>query len=239
MINHYTDENNLTWSLLLKNQSQYVQKYAAAEYLQALKKLKLPKDRVPSIEEVSNQLENVVGWRLKEVKKIIEPSQYFLLLSKKILPVITKIRPIDQLDFYISESPDIFHEIFGHCPLILNPKYACFLNEFGIYGVNLNKKYHNLFARLFWYTIEFGLVYQNKKLKAYGAGIIPSKDEMLYATKSNLPKIVEFTIDKVVNQNYSVTEKQKIYFFINDFYTLYNSINQFDTYISSSYGNIL
>src|SRR3990167_8198256 len=152
----YTDEENAVWQQLFSQQHTIIQNRACDEYLMGLDQLNLQRDRIPQCQEVSRVLQTKTGWVLEPVPALISFDYFFELLSTRRFPVATFIRRKEDLN-YIKE-PDIFHEIFGHCPLLTNPAYSKFVHAYGKLGLNATKEERVLLARLFWFTAEFGLI---------------------------------------------------------------------------------
>lgn len=215
----YTPEENEVWKELYRRQNIIIQKRACDEYIKGLEMLNLSQDRVPQCQEVSEILHKATGWVLEPVPALISFDHFFNLLAQKKFPAATFIRRPEDLD-YIKE-PDIFHEVFGHCPLLTNPAYAEFTRIYGELGSHANHQERILLARIFWFTIEFGLINTNHGLRAYGGGILSSINETVYCLESNLPKRKPFNVIEALETAYRIDVLQPIYFIIDGFDQLY------------------
>jgi phenylalanine-4-hydroxylase len=218
----YTQEDNAVWQTLYDRQTTIVKNRGCDEYLAGLRALNLPTDRVPQCHEVSEALARTSGWTLQPVPALIPFEEFFWLLANKKFPAATFIRRMADLD-YIKE-PDIFHEIFGHCPLITLPRYAAFMQHYGELGLAANKKERVLLARLFWFTVEFGLIHTQAGLRAYGGGILSSISETVYALESNAPQRVPFDLMKCLTTPYRIDVIQPIYFVLENFEQMYELV---------------
>ncbi len=176
---HWSDEENNVWQELIQRQLACIKGTACDEYLYGLTKLKLPTDRIPQLKDVSKVLLETTGWQCEPVPALIGFGQFFKLLSEKKFPVATFIRSREEFDYL--QEPDIFHEIFGHCPLLTNPSFANYTEAYGKMGLNATKEQRVYLARLYWFTVEFGLLDTPEGLRVYGGGIISSPSETKYA----------------------------------------------------------
>lgn len=216
----YTDEENSIWNILINRQLPIVQNRGCQEYLDGLKALNLPKDRVPQCPEVSKVLSKLTGWTLHPVPALIPHEDFFGLLADRKFPAATFIRVREELDYL--QEPDIFHEIFGHCPLLTNKAYADFAHTYGKLGLKANDEDRIMLARLFWFTAEFGLINTPKGLRTYGGGILSSKEETVYCIESPIPKRVPFDPIEAFRTPYRIDIMQPLYFVIDSFDTLFH-----------------
>ena len=219
----YTDEENAVWNELITRQYSIVQNRACDEYIYGLQLLDLPKDRIPQCYEVSEVLRDTTGWSLAPVPALISFDRFFALLANRQFPAATFIRTMEELDYL--KEPDIFHEIFGHCPLLTNPAYAAFTETYGKLGLHATAQERVLLARLFWFTIEFGLINTSKGLRAYGGGILSSINETVYCLESGLPQRQPFDALTALRTSYRIDVIQPIYFVLNSFDELYRLID--------------
>jgi len=216
----YSETENKTWEILYHRQIKVVESRACEEYLQGLAELNLPQHKVPQCQEVSRILQQKTGWSVVPVEAVISFNDFFTLLANKQFPAASFIRSMEEMDYL--KEPDIFHEIFGHCPLLTNPVYADFMWEYGKIGLKATSKERVLLARLFWFTVEFGLIQTSKGLRIYGAGILSSKQETIYALESPDPLRKPFLALDVLRTPYRYDEIQKIYFVINQYQDLFD-----------------
>ncbi|MCV2883151.1 phenylalanine 4-monooxygenase [Aestuariibacter sp. AA17] len=217
---HWTDEENAVWRDLVERQLEIVEGRACDEFMQGLDLLNLPKDRIPQLGEVNEVLMRETGWQVAEVPALINFDAFFNLLADKKFPVATFIRTREEFDYL--QEPDIFHEIFGHCPLLTNPAFAHFTHTYGKLGQKASKEDRVYLARLYWFTVEFGLMQNSEGLKIYGGGILSSPGETLYSTESEVPE--RYTLDpvEVLRTPYRIDIMQPVYFTIPSLNTLFD-----------------
>ena len=212
----YTSLEDQTWAKLINRQNEIVKNRACVEFIEGLKKLNLPLDKIPQNHEVSEVLNKYTGWAVESVPAVIPAEEFFGLLANKKFPAATFIRIPEELDYL--EEPDIFHEIYGHCPLLTNQAYADFMHQYGVLALNASKKQRTRLFRLFWYTIEFGLINTSEGLRIYGGGILSSKAETEYAVDTNKgPELEALNIQKVLRTPFRIDMIQPNYFVINSF----------------------
>ncbi|HBJ27177.1 MAG: phenylalanine 4-monooxygenase [Cobetia sp.] len=181
---HYSDQENATWKTLMTRQMALVEGRVCREYRQGLERLALPEDRIPQLGEIDRVLEAATGWRTARVPALIPFTRFFELLAERRFPVATFIRSPEELDYL--QEPDIFHEIFGHCPMLTHPAFAEFTATYGRLGLAASKEERVYLARLYWMTVEFGMLREtqpdgSRALRLYGGGIISSPRETRYA----------------------------------------------------------
>lgn len=211
----YTSEENGVWHDLYVRQLPVINQYACDDFIQGLHDLNLPKDHIPQCASVSAVLKEATGWSLAPVPALIPFKEFFHLLANKQFPAATFIRRREQLDYL--EEPDIFHEVFGHAPMLMNPVIAEFTHAYGKLGENASHKEKVLLAKLYWFTIEFGLMNTSKGLRAYGGGILSSYSETKYCINSPEPLRNPFDIMAVLRTPYRINHIQPIYFIIDNF----------------------
>lgn len=207
------------WRDLVERQSSLVQQRACQAYLDGLELLNLPQGRVPQLPEINQVLMNETGWRVEPVPALINFDRFFDLLANKRFPVATFLRTREEFDYL--QEPDFFHEIYGHCAMLTNPDFAHFTHHYGQLGKSTTAQERVFLARLYWFTVEFGLVKQNSDLKVYGGGILSSPGETVYALESKIAKRVPFDIETVLRTPYRIDIMQPIYFVLNDLKQLY------------------
>jgi phenylalanine-4-hydroxylase len=219
----YTDEENQVWHTLITRQLPIVQGRACDEYMQGLKLLNLPQNRIPQCHEVSEVLSDITGWALEPVPALIPFEHFFALLAQRKFPAATFIRTREELDYL--QEPDIFHEIFGHCPALTNQACADFTQAYGELGLKATHEDKVMLAKLYWFTIEFGLIQTDAGLRAYGGGILSSKSETAYCLESPLPLRKPFDILEALRTPYRIDIMQPVYFVIDSFDVLFNLIH--------------
>lgn len=213
----YSAEENAVWGELFARQMAFLPGRVAPEYLAGVKALGLDAKAVPQIAEIDARLNRLTGAGVEGVPAIIPPAQFFELLSRRRFPVATFLRRREDIDYI--EEPDIFHEVFGHCPLLTNPAYVGFVERFGKIAVALGKPYSWKLFRLFWFTVEFGLMRTPQGPRAYGAGIVSSPAEAAHAT-SGAAEIAPFDLLTVFRTPYRIDIVQPLYFVIDSFEAL-------------------
>ncbi|MBI1363924.1 MAG: phenylalanine 4-monooxygenase [Proteobacteria bacterium] len=218
----YTAEEHLVWRDLYNRQEKLLPGLAAQEYLDALEKLGLPRDRVPQLNEVSATLLQHTGWQVEGVPALISFKKFFTLLEARKFPAATFIRLREEFDYL--QEPDIFHEIYGHCPLLTNKIYADFMQKYGEIGLKVAKEDRAMLARLYWFTVEFGLMKKPEGMRIYGAGILSSVGESDYALNSGIPEYRKLDLVDVFRTPYRIDIYQPVYFVINGFNDLYNLV---------------
>lgn len=236
---HYSDDENGMWQSLLERQATQIPNRACPAYLDGLKKLDLPATRIPQLHDIDEVLQATTGWQTAAVPALISFGKFFKLLANKSFPVATFIRRFDDMDYI--EEPDIFHEIVGHCPLLTHPAFATFNETYGKLGLNASKEERWFLARLYWFTIEFGLVGQNQdSRRIYGGGILSSPSETIYALNASSEQQAEpqsqhktqpqpehraFDLLDVLRTPYRIDHIQPIYYVIDDLDTLFDIVN--------------
>lgn len=215
----YPAEEHQIWHDLIVRQQANLPGRACREYMDGLAKLNLPHDRIPQLAEIDAVLQETTGWRTAAVPALISFGRFFGLLADKAFPVATFIRSREDFD-YIQE-PDIFHEVAGHCPLLTHPAFAAFNEVYGKLGLAADKTERVFLARLYWFTIEFGLVGLNPETRRiYGGGILSSPSETEYAL-SGKPEYREFNISDVLRTPYRIDRIQPIYYVLDNIDTLF------------------
>ncbi|HLD17339.1 MAG TPA: phenylalanine 4-monooxygenase [Coxiellaceae bacterium] len=220
----YTKTENTVWKTLYHRQIELIKNRACKEYLEGIKILGLNADEIPQCPQVSQKMHTVTGWGVAPVKALISFEEFFDLLANKKFPAATFIRRPEEMDYL--KEPDIFHEIFGHCPLLANQNFANFTQAVGKLGKTLKKEDHPFLARLYWFTVEFGLIQTPAGLRIYGGGILSSKTESVYALESPIPKRKPLDLLTALRMPYRYDELQKTYFIINSFEELYGLMDE-------------
>lgn len=219
----YTDAENQVWQELITRQYPLVKTRACDEYLHGLALLNLAQERIPQCHEVSKILSRETGWMLEPVPALIPFDQFFHLLANRKFPAATFIRRRDELDYL--QEPDIFHEVFGHAPLLTHKPYADFTEQYGKLGLNASHQDRVMLAKLYWFTIEFGLIKTKQGLRIYGGGILSSKNETKYCLESDDAQRHPFDVMNVLRTPYRIDIMQPIYYCIDDFQVLFDLIH--------------
>jgi phenylalanine-4-hydroxylase len=218
---HYTDDEHAVWATLYERQIAAIQDKACPEFLHGLTLLNLPTSRIPQLAEVSAVLRQHTGWEVAAVPALIPFSEFFALLANKRFPAATFIRSLEDLDYL--QEPDIFHEIFGHTPLLTHPWFAEFTHTYGRLGLAASKEERVYLARLYWFTVEFGLLQAaNQPLQIYGGGILSSIGETTYAHAAVEPERTRFDLLTVLRTPYRIDILQPEYFYLEDLRELFD-----------------
>ncbi|MEE8118853.1 MAG: phenylalanine 4-monooxygenase [Gammaproteobacteria bacterium] len=220
----YSDEEHGIWQELITRQMPVVKECACDEYSQALDLLHFPMDRIPQCSEVSAILRKHTGWEVAPVPALIPFGEFFALLADKKFPAATFIRSREELDYL--QEPDIFHEVFGHTPLLTDPRFAEFTHAYGMTGLKASNEDRVMLAKLYWFTVEFGLINTQKGLRTYGAGIVSSIGETPYAINSDIPLRKPFDPLDMLRTPYRIDIFQTVYFIIDSLDDLFNLAHQ-------------
>ncbi|HSV52473.1 MAG TPA: phenylalanine 4-monooxygenase [Burkholderiaceae bacterium] len=215
----YTDADHETYRRLYERQSALLPGLACDEFIAALPSLGI-KDRIPHFDEINERLYQATRWEVVAVPGLIPEVPFFTLLANRKFPVTDWIRTPQEFDYVV--EPDVFHDLFGHVPLLFNPMFADYVQRYGQGGL----KAYDLGAceqlsRLYWYTIEFGLIQQADGLRAYGAGILSSSGELQYAVRNQEPQRIGLQLDRTMRTRYKIDSYQQTYFVIDSFKQLF------------------
>ncbi len=217
----YTDEDHAVWHILCDRMKPLLKGRACDEYIQALDDLGiLTEGGIPDFSRISDMLEKKTGWRLVTVPGLI-PGEIFLKhLSERRFPVTWWIRSRDELDYL--QEPDVFHDLFGHVPLLNNPIFADYMQQFGQGAVKAEALGASAFiTRLYWFTVEFGLINTKDGLRIYGSGIVSSAKETVYCLESPAANRLGFDLMRMMRSDYFIDDVQKTYFVIDSFEQLF------------------
>ncbi len=219
----WSDDENKTWNTLITRQTEIVQTRACPEFLEGLNRIGFSQDRVPQHTEINAALKNYTGWQVEVVPALIPAKEFFTLLANKKFPAASFIRIPEELD-YIQE-PDIFHEFYGHVPLLTFADYANFMEEFGKIALSLPGKDRSRLFRLFWFTIEFGLLKTSAGIRAYGGGMLSSIHETVYCLEDANVKRVDFDPLTALRTPYRIDIPQPLYYVLNHFSDLFKILD--------------
>lgn len=206
----YSEEEHAVWAELYSRQIDVIQGRVCQEFLDGLEALALPADRIPQPGEVSAVLRQRTGWEVAPVPALINFDRFFKLLAEKKFPAASFIRSREDLDYL--QEPDIFHEIFGHATMLTNPAFADFTEAYGKAGVKASKAERVFLARLYWFTVEFGLLQTPSGLRICGGGIASSPGETHYALESPEPIRRPFDPIDALRTPYRIDIYQSVYY---------------------------
>ena len=219
----YTPEEHAVWAELYERQMRLLQRYAAPEVVHGARALGASARQIPRFERVNRTLSAATGWQLVAVPGLIPEPVFFDHLAQRRFPVTVWIRRREELDYLV--EPDVFHDFFGHVPLLTNPVFARFMQAYGQAGAKALAIEGGLpmLARLYWYMVEFGLIRTAGGLRAYGAGILSSKGETVYSVQSPEPQRLRFELTRVMRTDYRIDSYQRTYFVIDSFDELFHA----------------
>ncbi len=220
---NYTEEDFEVWKVLFERQIKILPTAATQSYLDGLVDIKFHADKIPAFEETNKILSSLTGWELAVVPGIVPDYTFFELMSNKRFPATTWLRKMKELDYL--EEPDMFHDVFAHVPLLTNESFVSFLQALSEIGLDYCGDDYaiDILSRVYWFTVEFGLIRENDNLRIYGAGILSSAGETVYSL-SDEPTHHEFDVKKIANTGYRKDKFQTEYFIIDSYEQLYQSI---------------
>jgi phenylalanine-4-hydroxylase len=212
----YSRQEHDRWDRLFRRSKEVLRDRASDEFLEMLDALELSGSGIPDMERLSDRLEKKTGWRVVPVAELVPDEIFFDHLANKRFPAGAFIRPEAELDYL--KEPDVFHDVFGHVPLLANPLYAEFMQAYGKGGQRAMKlgRLANL-ARLYWYTVEFGLIESDAGLRIFGAGIMSSATESVFALTDPSPHRIAFNLERVMRTKYIIDDFQQTYFVVASF----------------------
>jgi phenylalanine-4-hydroxylase len=212
----YTDENHEVWGILFKKRMEHLATVGSNVFLDGAKIINLTQDRVPDLRVVNARLNECTGWSSHGVPGYLPAKSFFAFLAQRQFPTTITVRPKTSMD-YLPE-PDIIHDVFGHVPLHADPVFADFLQTYGKAALYTNDPKHTeRLARLFWFTVEFGLIHEDNKLKLYGSGLISSQGEGHHALESPEVERRAFDMERVCNTDFEIDHYQPILYVLDSF----------------------
>ncbi|MDB4879376.1 MAG: Phenylalanine 4-monooxygenase [Gemmatimonadetes bacterium] len=220
----YTAENHLAWSTLYERRMSTLGETGSQVFLQGARAIGLNATQVPDLDEVNARLRPRTGWRAVPVSGFLPAKEFFACLADRRFPTTVTVRPLAQLD-YLPE-PDIFHDVFGHVPLHADAVFADFLHRFGQAASRATREADvERMARLFWFTVEFGLVREAGRVKVYGSGLISSHDDAANALGAGCERR-PFSLDAVLAQPFEIDRLQEVLFVVEDFGQLFAAVDE-------------
>ncbi len=212
----YTAQDHATWDTLYERQMKLLPGRASDAFLRGLDALKLSESGIPDFGELSDRLEALTGWRVVAVPGLVPDDVFFTHMANRRFVAGNFIRRPDQLDYL--QEPDVFHDVFGHVPMLADPVFADYLAAYGRGGLRaLELGSLGQLARLYWYTVEFGLVREGDDLRIYGAGIVSSAAETRFSLEDASPNRVMLDLARVMRTDYRIDDFQQTYFVIPSF----------------------
>ncbi len=221
----YKDEEHAIWRDLYSQQISILKNRAVPEFYEGLTALNLNEGGIPNFAHINEKLMDLTGWQVITVPHLIPDDIFFEHLANRRFPAGRFIRSREQMDYL--QEPDIFHDVFGHVPLLTQPIFANYMEAYGKGGLRA-LKYDCLknLARLYWYTVEFGLMNTDEGLKIYGAGIVSSRTESIFSLDDPSPNRLHFDLTRVMETDYRIDDFQQIYFVNNSFEELFEATQQ-------------
>ncbi len=213
---NYTSEDFEVWALLFNRQMDHLQQHAGKRYLEALDQIGFAAGRIPDFAETNLRLEAATGWQLAVAKELVPDDEFFSLLARRIFPATCWLRTLEELDYL--EEPDMFHDVFGHAPLLMDPAYAAFMEAFGKLALQWLHEPGalKLLSAVYWFTIEFGLLAEEGTVRIFGAGILSSIGESVHALGPRSEKL-SFDLKRMMHTTYRTDVLQDTYFVIDSF----------------------
>jgi phenylalanine-4-hydroxylase len=221
----YTPEQHEIWAELTRRRMLQLHDHACAEYLEGMQTLQISLDQMPDFARINRLLTPRTGWQLTAVSGFMPGEAFFEMLAARQFPTTTWIRSRDSLEY--TPEPDIFHDVFGHVPMHAHPVFADFLQQYGevcLALINSPEKLERI-GRLFWYTVEFGVIRQQGSIKLYGSGLISSNGESTHVIEGK-PEIRDFDLDKVLNTTVKVDEFNPVLYAVESFEQVYEAMKE-------------
>jgi len=217
----YTVEEHARWRMLYARQAKLMKRFAAKEFIAGTETLDAG-DGIPDLDLASARLSAATGWRLVAVPGLIPETDFFEHLARRQFPVTNWIRRADEIDYLV--EPDIFHDFFGHVPLLFNPVFADYMQLYGEKGAEANRLgTSKILVRLYWYMVEFGLIRTADGLKAYGAGMLSSAAETKFSIEDKSPNRLCFDLKRVMRTSYRIDDFQETYFVLDSYDQLFEA----------------
>jgi phenylalanine-4-hydroxylase len=220
----YTPEQHGIWSELVGRRMPQLEQHACAEYLDGFSRIGLQQDKLPNLSEVTKRLRPRTGWSSTPVSGFLPAGAFFEMLAARMFPTTTWIRGRESLEY--TPEPDIFHDVFGHVPMHAHPVFANFLEHYGkVCAALTDPEDLERMGRLFWFTVEFGLIRERGDIKVYGSGLISSHGECSEVIEGR-PEIRDFDLQKVMEQEFSTGEKQRVLYAVESFEQIYEAARE-------------
>jgi phenylalanine-4-hydroxylase len=211
----YSEAEHATWRQLFQRQSALLPGRACKAFIDGMRRLPIGADRIPDFEQLSSALTQRTGWQIVAVPGLVPDEVFFDHLAHRRFPAGRFIRTPEQLDYL--EEPDVFHDVFGHVPMLMNPVIADFVQAYGVGGLRAQALgVLPQLARVYWYTVEFGLVQEHGGVRIYGSGIASSAAETVFAVENSSPNRIAFELQRVMRTHYRIDDFQESYFVIDN-----------------------
>jgi phenylalanine-4-hydroxylase len=212
----YSAAEHAVWRTLFARQTKLLPGRACDEFVEGMRSLPIGPEEIPDFRRLSDVLGRRTGWQVVAVPGLVPDEVFFEHLANRRFPAGQFIRDAGHLDYI--EEPDVFHDVFGHVPMLVNPVIADYLQAYGVGGLRAQKMGVLLnLARVYWYTVEFGLVEQHGGVRLYGSGIASSYTETVFALEDGSPNRIRFDLERVMRTRYRIDDFQETYFVLGDF----------------------
>ena len=221
----YTETDHSVWNTCYHKVNDSNVDRADIEYLKGLEACNVTDNRIPKFSEISSRLKKATGWEIVGSTGLISSTEFFTLLSNKRFPVTTWIRTPEQMEYL--QEPDLFHDFYGHVPLLFNPTFSEYLQWYGKQAIKFPTNRLSRLARLYWFTTEFGLIKRPEGMRIYGAGILSSFGEVEYSL-SNKSNKVKFNLARLLRSKYIISDYQPTYFVIESYDELFDAVTNCD-----------
>jgi phenylalanine-4-hydroxylase len=223
----YTAEQHAVWGELVRRRRPQIEAYACRAYLEGYNIIGLADDRLPSLSAISSRLKPRTGWSTTPVSGFLPSDAFFEMLDARMFPTTTWLRSRESLGY--TPEPDIFHDVFGHVPMHAHPVFADFLQHYGSVCARIkDKETLERLGRLFWYTVEFGLIREGGKVKVYGSGVISSQNECTNVIEGGC-EVRDFNLDEVLATPVRVDQIHHLLFTIESFEQIYEAMREAET----------
>ena len=229
---NYTNEDHRVWQILFDRQIKNIPEVASEAFIEGLNAVKFNNRQIPNFEETNGILAALTGWKLVAVEGIVDDALFFQLLSEKKFPATTWLRTIEELDYL--EEPDMFHDVFAHVPLLANQHFVDFLHGLSTIALEHvdNPWAIQLLSRIYWFTVEFGLINENEGVRIYGAGILSSSGETKFSLSNN-PVHHDYDIRTILGTGYRKDAFQECYFVIDSYEQMFDSMDDVKNELSA------
>jgi phenylalanine-4-hydroxylase len=211
---NYPDSDHEIWKFLYERQMKYLPGRVCEEYLNGVEKLKFTPDKIPALKNLSKVFMETTHWKIARVPGLIDVEDFFKLLQRRVFPSTDYIRGKDELDY--TPAPDLFHDMFGHMPLLTDSNFASFYQMFGEAALHAEGEDRKNLETFHWFTVEFGLIRKPEGMRIYGAGIVSSLGEVQHALSKDV-EVISFDPEKIIKQHYDVWHLQPTLFAIESF----------------------
>ena len=210
----FSERDHATWRDLMRRQRPLLDAIACDAFLEGLDALGMSETEIPSYREIDRRLQAATGWRIARIPGLLHERDFFAFLARRVFPCTDTIRPEHELDY--TPAPDLFHDVFGHTPMIVLPRFADFYQRLGEVALSAEGEAARAIERFYWFTVEFGLIRQHGSLRVFGNGILSSHDESRHCLTGAVERL-PFDAERVAKEDYDVWHLQQRLFVIESF----------------------